>query len=186
MKPGEVVALRCTYDPAIARWQCAGRPQGAGDPALGCRRRRRAGRNPPVFPPVQPPRSRRRWRRPGRPQPGLAGGADRLPWWSRRCWTAPIGEAVQFERTGYFAADPNSRPDRLVFNRTVGLRDTWAKVQAGQRRNAPGSSFSEQHDLSWSRRGAAGTATVPSPRPPRLAAGYARRSIRDALNGAPQ
>jgi glutaminyl-tRNA synthetase len=43
---------------------------------------------------------------------------------------APAGEAVQFERTGYFAPDPDSRPDRLVFNRTVGLRDTWAKVQA--------------------------------------------------------
>ncbi|HQT76371.1 MAG: glutamine--tRNA ligase [Rhodospirillales bacterium 20-64-7] len=43
---------------------------------------------------------------------------------------ARIGEAVQFERNGYFAADPDTRPDRLVFNRTVGLRDTWAKVQA--------------------------------------------------------
>ena len=42
----------------------------------------------------------------------------------------PIGEAVQFERTGYFARDEASTPDRPVFNRTVGLRDTWAKVQA--------------------------------------------------------
>jgi glutaminyl-tRNA synthetase len=42
----------------------------------------------------------------------------------------PIGEAVQFERTGYFARDPDSTRDRPVFNRTVGLRDTWAKVQA--------------------------------------------------------
>ena len=42
----------------------------------------------------------------------------------------PIGEAVQFERTGYFALDPDSQPNRPVFNRTVGLRDTWAKVQA--------------------------------------------------------
>ncbi len=39
-------------------------------------------------------------------------------------------EAVQFERQGYFCLDRDSRPDRLVFNRTVGLRDTWAKVQA--------------------------------------------------------
>jgi glutaminyl-tRNA synthetase len=37
---------------------------------------------------------------------------------------------VQFERQGYFCLDPDSAPDRLVFNRTVGLRDTWAKVQA--------------------------------------------------------
>jgi glutaminyl-tRNA synthetase len=42
----------------------------------------------------------------------------------------PLGEAVQFERTGYFARDPDSTRDRPVFNRTVGLRDTWAKVQA--------------------------------------------------------
>ena len=46
---------------------------------------------------------------------------------------APIGEAVQFERLGYFCADPDSTPGRPVFNRTVGLRDTWAKVQAGSR-----------------------------------------------------
>jgi glutaminyl-tRNA synthetase len=37
--------------------------------------------------------------------------------------------AVQFERQGYFYRDPDSKPGRLVFNRTVGLRDTWAKVQ---------------------------------------------------------
>jgi glutaminyl-tRNA synthetase len=43
---------------------------------------------------------------------------------------APVGEAVQFERIGYFARDPDSQPGRPVFNRTVGLRDTWAKVQA--------------------------------------------------------
>ena len=42
---------------------------------------------------------------------------------------APIGEAVQFERLGYFCADPDSAPGKPVFNRTVGLRDTWAKVQ---------------------------------------------------------
>jgi glutaminyl-tRNA synthetase len=37
---------------------------------------------------------------------------------------------VQFERQGYFYRDPDSKPGRLVFNRTVGLRDTWARVQA--------------------------------------------------------
>ncbi len=40
------------------------------------------------------------------------------------------GEAVQFERQGYFCLDAESKPGRLVFNRTVGLRDTWAKVEA--------------------------------------------------------
>jgi glutaminyl-tRNA synthetase len=43
---------------------------------------------------------------------------------------APVGEAVQFERQGYFCPDPDSKPGALVFNRTVGLRDTWAKVKA--------------------------------------------------------
>ena len=43
---------------------------------------------------------------------------------------ATPGTPVQFERQGYFAPDPDSRPDRLVFNRTVGLRDSWAKIQA--------------------------------------------------------
>ena len=43
---------------------------------------------------------------------------------------AQAGETVQFERLGYFAADPDSRPEQLVFNRTLTLKDTWAKVQA--------------------------------------------------------
>jgi glutaminyl-tRNA synthetase len=38
---------------------------------------------------------------------------------------------VQFERQGYFYRDTASTPGRLVYNRTVGLRDTWAKVQSG-------------------------------------------------------
>jgi glutaminyl-tRNA synthetase len=40
-------------------------------------------------------------------------------------------EAVQFERQGYFCRDEDSAPGRPVFNRTVGLRDTWAKVSGG-------------------------------------------------------
>jgi len=39
-------------------------------------------------------------------------------------------DAVQFERQGYFCRDRDSGPGRLVFNRTVGLRDSWAKVAA--------------------------------------------------------
>jgi len=39
-----------------------------------------------------------------------------------------IGEAVQFERTGYFCLDKDSEAGKLVFNRTVALRDTWAKI----------------------------------------------------------
>jgi glutaminyl-tRNA synthetase len=36
-------------------------------------------------------------------------------------------ERYQFERLGYFAPDPDSRPNKLVFNRTITLRDTWTK-----------------------------------------------------------
>ena len=42
---------------------------------------------------------------------------------------AAPGEAVQFERQGYFCRDPDSTPERPVFNRTVALRDTWARIQ---------------------------------------------------------
>jgi glutaminyl-tRNA synthetase len=43
---------------------------------------------------------------------------------------SPVGERYQFERVGYFCVDPDSKADRLVFNRTIGLRDSWAAKQA--------------------------------------------------------
>jgi glutaminyl-tRNA synthetase len=49
---------------------------------------------------------------------------------------APLGETVQFERLGYFCPDPDSKPGQLVFNRTLTLRDTWARVQAQGRRDS--------------------------------------------------
>ena len=42
----------------------------------------------------------------------------------------PVGETVQFERLGYFCPDTDSGADAPVFNRTLTLRDTWAKLQA--------------------------------------------------------
>ena len=42
---------------------------------------------------------------------------------------AKAGEKFQFERIGYFAADLNSTPGKLVFNRTVTLKDSWAKIE---------------------------------------------------------
>jgi glutaminyl-tRNA synthetase len=50
-------------------------------------------------------------------EPALAQGSNSI-------------EPVQFERQGYFTPDPNSKPDRPVFNRTVGLRDSYAKAAA--------------------------------------------------------
>ena len=52
-------------------------------------------------------------------EPGLAG--------------APSGSRYQFERMGYFCVDPDSTHDKLVFNRTVTLKDTWAKIQKAQK-----------------------------------------------------
>jgi len=43
---------------------------------------------------------------------------------------AEVGVPVQFERQGYFCRDRESTPERAVFIRTIGLRDTWAKDQA--------------------------------------------------------
>jgi len=54
----------------------------------------------------------------------------------RNCFVEPAlsdlstGETAQFERLGYFCPDPDSAPGALVFNRTLTLRDTWAKLQA--------------------------------------------------------
>ena len=44
------------------------------------------------------------------------------------------GDHYQFERLGYFCVDPDRTDGRLVFNRTVPLRDTWAKVQRSGKR----------------------------------------------------
>ena len=52
-------------------------------------------------------------------EPGLAG--------------AEVGSRYQFERLGYFCVDPDSTAGAPVFNRTVSLRDTWAKIQKAQK-----------------------------------------------------
>ncbi|MFQ5640757.1 MAG: glutamine--tRNA ligase, partial [bacterium] len=48
-------------------------------------------------------------------EPGLAQARD--------------GDRFQFERQGYFCVDRDSNEERLVFNRTVSLRDSWAKIE---------------------------------------------------------
>jgi glutaminyl-tRNA synthetase len=49
---------------------------------------------------------------------------------------AAPGTRYQFERLGYVCVDPDSTPETLVFNRTVTLKDTWAKIQARGAENA--------------------------------------------------
>ncbi len=44
--------------------------------------------------------------------------------------SAEAGERYQFQRLGYFCVDPDTNAEKIVFNKTVGLRDTWAKVES--------------------------------------------------------
>jgi glutaminyl-tRNA synthetase len=129
---GEVVELRCTYDPATR----------GGDAPDG--RRVQATLHWVAAADAVPAQVRLYNQLFVRPDPGAEGDvmADLSPDSLEAmagCLVEPalasavVGEAVQFERTGYFCLDPDSTPGRLVFNRTVGLRDTWAKVQATER-----------------------------------------------------
>ncbi|MBI5081526.1 MAG: glutamine--tRNA ligase, partial [Chloroflexi bacterium] len=45
---------------------------------------------------------------------------------------APVGHLYQFERQGYFCVDADSTAAKLVFNRAVSLRDSWAKIEKAQ------------------------------------------------------
>jgi glutaminyl-tRNA synthetase len=47
---------------------------------------------------------------------------------------AAVGARFQFERLGYFCIDSDSTPEKLVFNRTIGLRDTWTKIEKREKR----------------------------------------------------
>jgi glutaminyl-tRNA synthetase len=49
---------------------------------------------------------------------------------------APAGSLYQFERLAYFCVDPDSTPEKMVFNRTVQLRDAWAKLEKAQQKSA--------------------------------------------------
>ncbi|MBI3513048.1 MAG: glutamine--tRNA ligase, partial [Proteobacteria bacterium] len=126
---GEVVELRCTYDPATRGGNA---PDG---------RKVQATLHWVTVADAVPAEVRLYSQLFARPDPGAGGDlmADLNPDSLERLTdarvepalaTAVVGEAVQFERQGYFCRDPDSTAERLVFNRTVGLRDTWAKVQA--------------------------------------------------------
>ena len=126
---GEIVELRCTYDPATRGGDAPDgrRPKAtlhwvSADHALTAEVRL----YDHLF---------------SRPDPGAAGDlfADLNPDSEKvlpGCLVepslaeTPLGETVQFERLGYFSPDLDSTPGRLVFNRTLTLKDTWAKLQA--------------------------------------------------------
>ena len=127
---GEVVELRCSYDPASR-----GGNAPDGRKVQATLHWVSAAQSVPAEVRLYNPLF-------SRPDPGAGGDimADLAPNSLERLSDARLepslaeaatGAAVQFERQGYFCADIESRPDRLVFNRTVGLRDGWAKAQAG-------------------------------------------------------
>jgi glutaminyl-tRNA synthetase len=124
---GEVVELRCSYDPATRGGNAPdGRKVKATihwvDAAKSLSAEIRLYN--PLF---------------TRPDPGAGGDlmADLNPdslevltgaRLERSLGDVKTGEAIQFERQGYFAADPDSKPGKPVFNRTIGLRDSYAKA----------------------------------------------------------
>src|SRR5206468_8927748 len=127
---GNVAELRCTYDPATR----------GGDTPDG--RRPKATLHWVSAAHAVPAEVRLYDYLFSRPDPGADGTdlfADLNPASETvlaRCYVetaladAPLGETVQFERLGYFTPDMDSSPGHPVFNRTLTLKDTWAKVQA--------------------------------------------------------
>jgi glutaminyl-tRNA synthetase len=126
---GRIVELRCTYDPATR----------GGDAPDG--RRPKGTLHWVSAASAVPAEIRLYGHLFTRPDPGAAGDLlDDLDSDSERIVQgamleaslaeAPLGETVQFERLGYFTPDPDSRPGAPVWNRTLTLKDTWAKVQA--------------------------------------------------------
>jgi glutaminyl-tRNA synthetase len=126
---GEVVELRCTYDPATR----------GGDAPDG--RRPKATLHWLSARDAVPAEVRLYDHLFTRPDPGADGDllADLNPKSEEvladcrvepALRAAPVGETVQFERLGYFCPDRDSTSERLVFNRTLTLKDTWVKLQA--------------------------------------------------------
>jgi glutaminyl-tRNA synthetase len=126
---GNVVELRCTYDPATR----------GGDSPDG--RKVKATLHWVSAKHAVPVEARLYDHLFGRSDPGAEGDVlDDLNSESLEIVSAcmaepavaetPAGQPIQFERLGYFYPDPDSSPGKPVFNRTVGLRDAWARIQA--------------------------------------------------------
>ncbi len=125
---GEVVELRCTYDPATR----------GGDAPDG--RRPKATLHWVSAADAVPAEVRLYDHLFSRSDPGAEGDLlDDLSLKSEEVLqgcllepalaSVPVGRTVQFERLGYFCPDPDSKPGRPVFNRTLTLKDTWLKLQ---------------------------------------------------------
>ena len=130
---GEIVELRCSYDPETR----------GGDAPDG--RRPKATLHWVSAKHAVPAEVRLYERLFTRPDPGAEGdliddldtdSEKILPqaWLEPAAADTPVGETIQFERLGYFCADPDSAPGRPVFDRTVTLKDSWARMQKQARK----------------------------------------------------
>ncbi len=126
---GEIAAVHCTYDPETRSGSSQGSRRVKGtihwvsaghclDAAVRLYDR--------LFTVEDP--GGEDWRRQLNPRSLESVGGCRV---ERSLGAAVAGNKFQFERVGYFCVDPDSRPESLVFNRTVSLRDTWAKIEKG-------------------------------------------------------
>jgi glutaminyl-tRNA synthetase len=127
---GEIVELRCTYDPATKGGHAPDGRKVRGTVHWVSATHSAAAEVRLYYPLFS------------RPDPGAGGDlmADINPnslEILQNCRFEPAitddnnAAAVQFERLGYFCLDPDSAPGQPVFNRTIGLRDSWARQQAG-------------------------------------------------------
>src|SRR6185295_9385264 len=126
---GNIVELRCTYDPATRGGDA---PEGRPSPKATLHW---------VSAQHAVPAEVRLYdrlfneERPENESPINAGSLEVLP----SCQVEPglksakTGDRFQFERQGYFCVDPDSSAGKLVFNRTVTLKDTWAKIEKSEK-----------------------------------------------------
>mgnify|MGYP000920870624 CR=1 FL=1 len=125
---GAVVELRCTYDPATRGGNSPDGRKVKGTihwVSAAHAKKAEARLFAPLFTPEDPTESELEFKELLNPdslnvtecliEPSLQDAAP--------------GALFQFERVGYFCCDPDSTPERKVFNRTVGLKDSWAKIQ---------------------------------------------------------
>ena len=77
--------------------------------------------------------------------PAFARSADRLQTRAVACAMPRRASRYQFERLGYFCVDPDSAPGKPVFNRTVALSDTWAKIEKAQQGRKDDHSRNRRH-----------------------------------------
>jgi glutaminyl-tRNA synthetase len=133
-RTGEVVQVRCTYDPASLGGTPDGRRIKGTSHWISARHALPAEARlyDHLFLTLKPDEDEN-WKAHLNPnslevverckiEPGLSG--------------AQPGSLYQFERLGYFCVDPDSTPEKLVFNRTATLRDTWAKIERKQKGTA--------------------------------------------------